>query len=397
MTLSRKLFLLAGCGLLVMVIALGLRPKALSVDLASARSGELRVVVRETGQTRVKDRYVISSPVQAYAPRIELEPGDPVDAGEALIVLEPIPASVLDARSVAEAQARVDRNRAALQSSESRLEAIATELELALHEFERLRPLHQLGTISASQFEQAETAHRRLAAEQRSASFDVEVARQDLRLSRAALEQQSAPLDAMQSFPILAPVSGQVLDVAHESAGVVQPGETLLTVADPASLEVIVELLSADAVRLEGGMPVELIRWGGETTLLGEVRLIERGGFTKVSALGVEEQRVVVVVDLVSPFEQWRQLGDGYRVEAVFVLWQQDDVVQVPIGAVFRHDDGWAVFRQEDGRARLQTVELGRWGESRVQIRSGLTVGDSIVAHPDAEITDGQRIRPFVR
>jgi len=397
MTAGRKVVLVLGAIALIAALALGLRPQPIPAALVTVSEGPLQVVIRETGRTRVKDRYRISAPVQAFAPRIALEPGDAVEAGETLIVLQPVPSSVLDSRSVAEALASVDRNEAALHASESRFEAIGSQLELAAHELGRLRPLYQQGTISASQFEQAQTAHRRLEAEHRSARFDVEVARQDLRFAEAALDQQQAGPESMQSFPVLAPVSGQVLEVVHESAGVVQPGENLLTVADPASLEVVVELLSADAVRVREGMDVELLRWGGETVLLGEVRLIERGGFTKVSALGVEEQRVIVVVDLVSPFDVWRALGDAYRVEARFILWEDESVVQVPNGAVFRHDGGWALFRVEDDRARLQPIEPGPRGETHVQILSGVTPGEQVIAHPDSEIEDGSRIRSFVR
>jgi HlyD family secretion protein len=397
MTAVRKAGLVLGAAALVAILAFGLRSRSIPAALVMVSEGPLQLAIRETGRTRVKDRYRISAPVQAFAPRIELEPGDPVEAGQTLLILEPVPSSVLDSRSVAEARARVDRNEAALRAAESRFDAIGTQLELAAHELDRMRPLYQQGTISVSQYERALTAHRRLEAEHRSARFDVEVARQDLRFAEATLDQYQAGSEPMQSFPVLAPVSGQVLDVVHESAGIVQPGQDLLSVADPASLEVVVELLSADAVRVQEGMIVELLRWGGETALLGEVRLIERAGFTKVSALGVEEQRVVAVVDLVSPFERWSVLGDGYRVEARFILWQEESVLQVPNGAVFRHEGGWALFRVEDGRARLQSVELGPRGETHVQVLGGVAAGDRVIAHPANDIEDGSRVRPFVR
>jgi HlyD family secretion protein len=387
--------------LLVIVLAalaalvMAFRPAPIPAAMVTVFEGPLAVSIRETGRTRVKDRFVISSPVQAHAPRIELEPGAVVSADQSLLVLAPVPSAVLDPRSLAEARARLNRNEAALQAAESRLEAISSELELAEHELERIRPLHEQGTVSSSQFEQSLTAFRRVSAEHRSAHFDVEAARQDVRFAEAALSQQQDSSEELQSFIIAAPVAGQVLDVAHESAGIVQAGQELLTLADPASLEVLVELLSADAVRVQRGMPVELLRWGGEDPLRGEVKLIERGGFTKVSALGVEEQRVNVIVDLVSPYEQWRALGDGYRVEARFILWEKPSVVQVPNGAVFRHNGESAVFRVIDGRARRQVIEVGARGETHVEIVSGLRPGETVIAHPDRSIGDGSRVEAF--
>ncbi len=395
MSLSKKVVLiLVGLGVLGALVW-GLLPKPVPADIVKVVQAPLQVTIRELGRTRVKDRYLISAPVQAFAPRIELEAGDSVEVGQTLLVLEPVPSPVLDARSLVEASARVDRNRAALHAAESHLEAIQAQLELARHELERLRPLHAQGTISASQFEQVMFEQRQLDAEQRSADFAVEVARQDVRFAEAALSQQQNIREPLQSFSVNSPVSGQVLTVEHKSAGIVQPGNALMTVADPGSLEVVAELLSADAVRLERGMPVDLLRWGGERQLQGEVRLVERGGFTKISALGVEEQRVVVVVELTSPFEHWSGLGDGFRVEARFIVWEDDSVTQVPSGAVFRHEAGWAVFRVEEDRARLQPVEVGHRGEQNVQILSGLSVGDNVIAHPDGEIDDGRRVRLF--
>ena len=395
MSLLRKIVLTLIGLAVIAALAWGFRPQPIPAAFVEVVEAPLRVIIRETGRTRVKDRFQISAPVQAFAPRLELDAGDPVEAGQTLIVLEPVPATVLDPRSLAEARARVERNRAALQAAESRYEATRAQQALAQQELERLTPLHDQGTISTSQFDQAQAERQRLDAELRSARFDVEVARQDVRFAEAALSQQQPEGEPLQSFSVRSPVSGRVLQVHHESAGIVQPGEPLLCVADPASLEIVVEVLSADAVQLEPGMPVELLRWGGEQILLGEVRLVEPGGFTKVSALGVEEQRVYVLVDLTSPFEQWRALGDGYRVEAGFVVWQGEGTLQIPNGAVFRHDQDWAVFRVENNRAQLQPIQIGRRGEQNVQVLSGLAAGDSVIAHPDNEISDGVRVRPF--
>ena len=395
---NRKRLLLGALALVVIaLIGWSFRPQPVPAALATAERGPLAVVIREEGQTRVKDRFQVSAPVAGYAPRLTLEAGDPVSAGEALLRLEPTPSAALDPRSRAEAEAKVRRARAALRAAESRLEAAEAADELAAQELERLEPLYDKGTISRSTLDKARAERRQAAAELRSARYNVEVARQELNQAEALVKLHGAgdgeaSLDAV---PVKSPVDGRVLQVHHESAGIVQPGDPLVCVADPASLEVVVEVLSADAVRLESGMAVRFDRWGGDELLDGRVRTVEPGGFTKVSALGVEEQRVRVVADITSPFEQWQSLGDGYRVEARFIVWRGDDVLQVPDGAVFRHDDGWALFRVVDGVARLQPVKVGRRGEQSVQVLEGVTAGDTVIAHPDSDISDGVRVTPY--
>jgi HlyD family secretion protein len=396
-TPQRKTLLAVAIVIAVLVLlALSFRPQPVPIDLVRAQPATVIDSVRERARTRVKDRFVVSAPVAGYAPRIDWEVGDRVEAGQELLRLQPAPSSVLDRRSLEAARAEVARAEAAVAATEAGLEAARATAELTEQEYRRLEPLFERGTISANQLDRARAARREAEAHLRSAEFDVEVARQGLRHARAALLQgETNGEDELEAFRVLAPVAGRVLAVLHESAGVVQPGEPLLELGDPASLEIVAEVLTADAVRLSPGLPVELERWGGDAPLAGEVRVIEPAAFTKISALGVEEQRTRVLVDLVSPFEDWSALGDGFRVETRFILDRAIDALSVPNGALFRHDDGWAVFVVADGRAALRPVELGLRGDLRTAIESGLQAGDAIIAHPDSEIADGVRVEPF--
>lgn len=396
---QRKTLLAAAIVIAVIVLlALSFRPQPIPVDIVRAAPAMVTVSIRERARTRVKDRFVISAPVAGYAPRVDWEVGDRIEAGQELLALQPVPSSVLDRRSLESARAEVARAEATVAAAQAGLEAARAAAELAEQEFSRLEPLYERGTISANELDRARAARRESAARLRSAEFEVEVTLQTLRHARAALVQGEANgEDELDTFKVVAPVTGRILSVPHESAGVVQPGEPLLEIGDPASLEIVAEVLTADAVRLSPGLPVELERWGGDDTLVGEVRVIEPAAFTKISALGVEEQRTRVLIDIVSLFATWSSLGDGFRVETRFILERIDNALSVPNGVLFRHDDGWAVFVVADGRAELRPVRIGVRGDLRTVIVSGLEAGDSVVAHPDTEIGDGVRIEPFRR
>ncbi|MBS3744565.1 MAG: HlyD family efflux transporter periplasmic adaptor subunit [Wenzhouxiangellaceae bacterium] len=371
------------------------RPQPVPVDIVQAGVGPVTVSIREQARTRIKDQFEISAPVTGFAPRLEWDPGDPVSAGEVLLDLQPVPASVLDPRARESAEAQIARARAALAAAEASLESAKSRAELAERDLERMMSLYQKGTIAESRLDRARAERRQAAAELRSTESGVEVARQTLRHARAALVQGSSGPASREAFEIQSPISGQVLQVLHESAGVVEPGRPLLRIGDPASLEVIAEVLTDDAVRLSPGLPVEFERWGGEQPLFGEVRRIEPSAFTKISALGVEEQRTLVVIDITSPRREWTALGHGYRMDARFVLWRNPAILNVPNGALFRMEESPAVFIVEGGRARLRKVVTGRRGELYTQILSGLEAGQLVIAHPDKEITDGARVVPY--
>ncbi|MEJ2602827.1 MAG: HlyD family efflux transporter periplasmic adaptor subunit [Gammaproteobacteria bacterium] len=383
----------------VAVIAAGLlywgfRPQPVRVETGTVSRGALAVTVTEEGKTRIRERYVIRSPVIGRAERIELEEGDRVAAGAALVAIEPAAPIVLDRRSRAEARSQVSAAEAALEAAGTRVRAAEADAELAEAERARIERLFETNAVSRSEYDRIVSAARRAAAELRSARAEAEVARYRLQAARDVLRYSAADADDEPPEVILvrSPVDGLVLGVEHESEGVVVAGQQLLTLGDPLDLEVEVELLSADAVRLEPGLPVKLHRWGGEEPLDGEVRIVEPAAFTKISALGVEEQRVIVLVDILSAPERWSRLGDAYRVEAEFILWSADDVLQVASSATFRRGADWFVFVVEDDRAVLRPVKLGRRGQFQVQVLDGLTEGETIVLYPDDEVEDGRRL-----
>ncbi|MBS1246907.1 MAG: Secretion protein HlyD, partial [Proteobacteria bacterium] len=343
---------------LAVALAWGFMPRSVPVDISALQRAPLRVTVEEEGRTRVIDRYVISAPVAGYARRIELKVGDAVAQGQTVVELEPLRSEVLDPRSRATAEARVAAAQANLQVAEQNARAAATDADIAKKEFARRKTLALDGRISREERDRAEAAMQHTEAAQRSATFAVDVARHELEAAQTALEHSAARASGRtpEQVEVHAPISGRVLSILRQSEGVVAPGQALVEVGDPAALEVEIEVLSADAVRIQPGMPVEFSRWGGPDPLQGRVRVVEPTGFTKISALGVEEQRVRIIADITTPTDTWSRLGDGYRVEADFILWQGEDVLQVPASALFRHGDGWAVFRHDGTRARLHPV-----------------------------------------
>lgn len=371
----------------------GFTPGATAVETVPAERGRLAVTIEEEGKTRVTERYVVSAPVAGFVERIELEPGDAVEAGETVARLQPLRPESLDPRSRAEAEAVVARAEAALEAAGTRVEAALASNELAQVELARLTDLHQRGLAADAVVDEALTRRREAEATLRAAEAETEVARNELRAARAVLEYSAtSPSQAVEVVPVSAPVTGRVLRVMHESEGSVSAGTPLLELADPRSLELEAEVLSQDAVRIETGMPVRVRRWGGDGTLDAVVSRVEPSAFTKVSALGVEEQRVLVISELVSPPDEWSSLGDQYRAELAFVVWQDDDVLQVPASAVFRHGEGWAVFVAEEGRARLREIEPGRRNALQVEVREGLGAGEAVVVHPPDSLGDGGRV-----
>ncbi|HRP34387.1 MAG TPA: HlyD family efflux transporter periplasmic adaptor subunit [Gammaproteobacteria bacterium] len=380
-----------------LAIAWGFWPRPVLIETGEVARRPLQVTVEEEGRTRVVDRFVLYAPVAGYLRRVELEVGDAVALGQALAVLDPLRPGVLDARVRAEAEARVAAGRAGLERSRAVLRQAAAEAELAAEEFRRREEMLARQLISRSEFDQARSRMNAMAAAQASAASAVEVARFELEAALAALRHSGASEAEApaETVPVRSPVAGRVLKVLQESAGVVSAGQALLEVGDPRRLEVEVEVLSRDAVRIEPGGRVLFERWGGNETLEGVVRTVEPTGFTKISALGVEEQRVLAIADISSPPEAWQRLGDGYRVEARFIVWERPDALTVPASALFRRDDGWAVFVVEGDRARLRPVRLGAGSGLLSEVLEGLGEGDAVIVHPDDAVDDGVRVRPF--
>ena len=371
---------------------LGFRPQPIEVDTGVAIRAELRVTLDQEGRTRVLDRYLVTAPVAGYARRLRLEVGQAVTQGAVLLELEPVRADPLDARRRAEAQARMAAAASGVSVVEQRVQASASQAELAQAELLRVRALRLQGHVSAAAEDRAASAAQSSSAEWRSAQFALATARHELEAARAVL-QPAGTRSSAEWVAVRAPVAGTVLKIAHKSEGTVSTGQPLVEIGDPAALEVEVDVLSADAVRLHPGTRVVFERWGGQGALEGVVRVIEPAGFTKVSALGVEEQRVWVVVAFTSPATQWARLGDGYRVEASFVLWEGRDVLQIPAGALFRDGDGWAVYAVAQGQAHKRSVQVGQRTGLRAEIISGIQVGERVINHPDDRIHDGVAVR----
>ncbi len=362
MSTRKKILLALIAGMVVLLLALSFRPQPVPVTTAPVVTGPLAVTVLEEARTRVRDRYVISAPVAGQVPRLDLEVGDTVQAGQVLLTIGPAPSTPLDPRTRAQAEARVEEAEAAYR--------------LAEEELRRARILFERGDIPRSTLDQAEASAGQ--------------ARAALQSARAALTFGPEPAERVE---VTAPVGGRVLAIENKSQRVVQAGEPLLAIGDPNRIEVEADVLSVDAVRIEPGMRVLFERWGGEP-LEGRVRTIEPAGFTRFSALGVEEQRVLVIADFVSPPPQWQRLGDAYRVEARFILWAEDEVLQVPTSALFRRNGQWAAFVVERDEARLRSVSVGRQSGLESQILEGLAEGETVITHPDDAIADGVRVAP---
>jgi HlyD family secretion protein len=392
---SRWIIIIAISMAAILAIVYGFMPRPVPVDIAKAARGPLTVTLEEEGRTRVKDRFVISAPVSGFMRRIELDVGDHVEKGQVVVEIEPLRPAVLDPRSRAEAEAVVLAAEAALQAAENNARAALAGAEYTKSNLKRIKKLFGDGYTSKDALELAESEAKRAEANRLSAEAAVNVARFELDRARAALQYSVAEgiSNHGRIVAIHAPINGRVLKIHRESEGVVSSGEPLTDIGDPGKLEVKVEVLSADAVQIKTGTTVFFERWGGDIALSGKVRVIEPAGFTKISALGVEEQRVLVVADIISPPESWQRLGDGYRVDARFIIWEGKDVLQVPAGALFRKDKDWAVFVVENKRAHLREVGIGHRTGLAAEIVSGLKDGDMVIVHPDETVTDGVRVK----
>ncbi|HZW08589.1 MAG TPA: HlyD family efflux transporter periplasmic adaptor subunit [Phycisphaerales bacterium] len=385
------LLLAAGVG----AVGYALWPKPVPVEIALAERGPMRVTVDEDGNTRIKERYLISAPLAGRLARITLEEGDPVVAGETIVAaIDPTDPSLLDPRARAEAEARVRAAEAALEQAGAAVVAADAALELAQSEVQRVEQAASGGAATAIELERARTSESISLEEAREAQFGREVAEFELQLARAALVRGGGDAGEEESwrFEIAAPVNGRVLRVLQESAAVVGPGAPLVEIGDPADLELVVDVLSSDAVAIQPGAPASLEQWGGGAPLEGRVRLVEPAAFTKISALGVEEQRVNVIIDFVDPPDQRAGLGDGYRIEARIVVWEHPSVLTIPTGALFRHADSWAAFAVDEGRAVRRDVRVGHRNGERAEVLGGLRESDPLVVYPSDRVRDGVRV-----
>ncbi|MEP7361838.1 MAG: HlyD family efflux transporter periplasmic adaptor subunit [Acidobacteriota bacterium] len=398
--------------LLVAIVAAGaffaMRPQPVEVTATSVARGPLRVTVEEEGKTRLRDRFVVSSPVAGYVRRIQWKEGDHVRAGDVAATLEPLRAQVLDTRTREQGEARLKSAEAALRVSQARLSTAEQQVRMAqadatywAQQLERETPLTKSGDIPQDRLARTRSEATRTEAARRAAETAIITARAEIEQARAEVESARTALlepavnhrsSSGDLVTVRWPVSGRILKLVKESEGVVQAGEALIELGNTRALEVEVEVLSVDAVKMAPGTAVEFTRWGGEMPLEGRVRVVEPSGFTKISALGVEEQRVRVIADITSPEDQWKRLGDGYRVEAVFILWQGEQVLQVPASGLFRTGEQWNVFLIEADHARRRAVQLGHRNGLAAEITSGLKEGELVIPHPDETVEDGKQV-----
>jgi HlyD family secretion protein len=390
MRVLKRLRLLVAVLVVAAIGTVAMWPEAITVDVATATTAPMRVSIDEDGETRVRERFVISAPVAGRVDRIELEPGDQVTREKTVLArIAPVPSSLIDPRTRAELNAAVEAARAAVGQAQAERQRATAALARARSSEARQRALFEGGAIPRDTLEAAQTEVQTAEEAARAAAFALQGAEYQLQVARARLQ---APQSSGTAIEIRAPTDGVILKRFRESSAVVAPGEPLLEIGNPDRIEIVADLLSTDAVRVSPGAEVLVEQWGGGHALRGKVRRVEPSGFMKVSALGVEEQRVNVIIDFEDPAAAGRVLGDGYRVEVRIVTWQDANALTVPVGCLFRQGDGWAVFVVEDGIARLRLVELGQRNQSVGQILGGVSAGQTLVLHPPDTLTDGMRV-----
>lgn len=376
-----------GAALLVALIIIGFIPRPIPVETTRVTQGRLRATVNEEGKTRIQQRYVISAPVTGHLRRIPFKAGAEVEAGKTVVaVIDPVSPAMLDARNRALAEARRDTAAANLDKAKEAQRYAASELR-------RIEKL--LAEKSASQQELESAQWRETSAAKDFTAAESALREAETELKEFAVSDGSATNGVRAPVAVTSPTSGRVLHVFEESTRVVAAGTSLVTIGDPADLEAVIEVLSRDGAAIAPGARVELEQWGGGEALAARVRLVEPAAFLKVSALGVEEQRVNVVVDFVTPYEQRRNLGDNFRVEARIVVWEADQALKVPAGALFRRGQNWAAFVLAGGRAEFRRVVVGRSSGSEMQILDGLKDGEEVILYPGDRVKAGQRAKPI--
>jgi len=391
----RSVTVLVGLGIAALIVW-ALLPQPVPVDMAAVGRGPLEVTVEDEGITRIREVYTVSSSILGKMLRSTLEVGDAVKAGKTVAMIEPTEPTLLDVRSQRVNEAAVQAAQAAVDLAEAQVKQAKAQLEFTKSDLRRAEELAGSKTISARALEKAKLDVDSAEAAVASAVATLEVRHRELESAKANLIQpgQTQPNTRSESccIGVRSPIDGVVLKIVAESEQVVQPGAPLVEIGDPSDLEIAVDFLSRDAVRIKPGAPARIESWGGDKVLAAKVRRIEPTGFTKISALGIEEQRVKVILDFTGPRAQWRQLGHGYRVIARVVVWHSDDVLKVPLGALFRQGNDWAVFVAADGRAHRRLVKIGERNLHAAQVLDGLKAGEQVVLHPSDRVHDGVRI-----
>ncbi|HBJ33256.1 MAG TPA: efflux transporter periplasmic adaptor subunit [Planctomycetaceae bacterium] len=394
--LRRTAMLVMGA-VFIAVAWLLLRPAPLLVDVALVSQGALTVTANEDGVTRIRERYEVSTPLAGRVLRLTHNVGDAVSADETILArMEPTHPDLLDPRAVAQAQARVMAAQRRLEIARLQLETAKAESQHAETERMRLYQLRDQDAVSESELNQATLTSRLKSDAQRTAQYTIEIADYELELERSALlltKADGSTGPGKMELEIRAPINGRILRILHEDTAVIAAGTVLMEIGDPHDLEILVDVLSRDAVRINSGASVRILRWGGDAPLHGTVRYVEPSGFTKFSALGVEEQRVNVVIDLEEPAERRLQLGDAYRVETEIALWHADPVLKIPTHSLFRVGERWAAFFVIDGLAVQRELEIGKMNEREAEVLQGARVGDAVIEYPSDSIRSGLRVQ----
>lgn len=370
-------------------------PGPVSVETAKVARGPFVATVDEDGKTRVRERYIVSAPLAGRSTRVELSSGDRISAGDEIVTILPSLAPFLDPRSRREAEERLGAAEAARERTKATVERATAQFDQTKRDLERTRTLVERGVSTMQSLERDELAHHVADRELRAAEFQDHAAEHAVEQAKALLafydQDPGAPAEA---WKVTAPVSGVVIRVLQESETAVSPGTELVEIGDCCDLEVVVDVLSTDAVEIKAGDKVLIEHWGGPKPLQGRVRKVEPGAFTKISTLGVEEQRVNVVIDIVSPREAWSALGDGYRVEARIAVFSADDALIVPAGALFRRGETWSTYIVREGRAERRDVALLRRSGGLAVLTSGVEPGDEVIVYPSDSVRPGSRVNP---
>ncbi|MFZ1990973.1 MAG: HlyD family efflux transporter periplasmic adaptor subunit [Alphaproteobacteria bacterium] len=389
---KRRIYMWAGIGAVtVAAFAFAFWPRAVPVDMATIERGAMMVTLDEEGETRIHDIYTISAPIAGEITRIDAQPGDEVHANETLIaVIHPVEPGLLDTRTQSEREAQLHSAEAAVGAAEADVVSAKAQLDLAKSDLARARKLTPKNTISEQDLERLQNNVRVRNASLNAAEAALRARKADVETAKASLigptTHAPTPLDPVD---VVSPVDGHVLRVLRKSEGVVAAAEPLVDIGDAGKLDAIVDYLSTDAVQIKAGDPVLIDDWGGGNQLKGHVERVEPYAFTKVSALGIEEQRANVIIDFDSPLEARARLGHGYRIQSHVIIWRSDNVVKVPLGGVFREGGKWTVFAVRNGRARLQNIEIGHMNTLDAEVVKGLAPGDIIIIHASERIKDG--------
>ena len=374
-------------------IAWFLMPQPVPVETAAVSKGRFVASINEDGKTRIRHRYVVAAPLAGRLTRVTLEAGDKVAADDTIAAILPPPAPLLDPRSRREAEERLGIAEAALERSKATVERAQAQAGQTRTDLDRTRLLTASGSSTVQALERAELAQRLADRDLRAAEFQAHAADHELAQARVLLARYQDGVDRpAELWSLVAPVSGVVLRVLQESEKVVQSGMPLMEIGDPRDLEIVTDVLSTDAVEMRPGADVAIEHWGGPGVLSGRVRRIEPAAFTKVSTLGVEEQRVNVLIDVLSPQDKWTGLGDGYQVDTRITLFTRDDIETIPAGALFRRGDTWNVYVVGDGRAQPRTIELLRRSGGVAAVSKGLAPGERVIVYPGDQISPGVRV-----